>query len=92
MIGRSIILGRKILLPQNQLVRSSHSHGGIPGEVIINFENEMYKHYIISKKSISSNIPEFTISIEKHLPFNCLVCSFLWIWFGTSILGLKTSA
>lgn len=38
MLGRSVNLGRKILLgngiPQNQIIRMSHSPGGIPGEVL----------------------------------------------------------
>lgn len=34
MLGRSIILGRKLLIPQNTIVKNYHSPGGIPGEVL----------------------------------------------------------
>lgn len=46
MIGCSVLLGRNILLvnrvPANQIVRGSHSPGGIPGEVFRNLIKKLF--------------------------------------------------
>lgn len=43
--GRSVLLGRKLVtaVPQNQVIRNSHSPGGIPGEVKFLSEFLYYK-------------------------------------------------